>query len=427
MFNAKHLIEKWDAVLNHQDLPAIQDAYRQSVTSVLLENQEKFLKEAAPVNNTAGVDNWDPILISLIRQAMPNLMAYDIAGVQPMTGPTGLIFAMKSKYSTQGGTQALFNEADTDFSGTGTHAGTNPSVLNDVDEMGDPAPGTYTAGTGIATADAEDLGRSGGGTWGEMAFSIDKISVTAKSRALKAEYSLELEQDLKAIHGLDAFNELANILSAEILAEINREFVRTVYNIAVKGAQNNVTNAGIFDLDADTSGRWSLEKFKMLLFQIERDANAIAQQTRRGKGNTLIVPADLASALVMTGMLDYAPALQNQSTLQVDDTGNTFAGVLLGRYRVYVDPYAANISDSHFYVVGYKGRSPWDAGLFYCPYVPLQLLRATDSNSMSPVIGFKTRYGLVANPHVSATGAVSANSNAYYRRVKVTNLVGAGS
>jgi hypothetical protein len=408
-------------------LPEIKDSYRKAVTTVILENQEKalredrgFLGEAAPTNATgSSVDNWDPILISLVRRSMPNLIAYDVAGVQPMTGPTGLIFAMRSRYSTQTGTESMFNEADTDFSGTGTQAGTNPAVLNDA------TPGTYTTGSGMATADAEALGDSAGNSFAEMAFSIEKQTVTAKSRALKAEYTMELAQDLKAIHGLDAETELANILSAEILAEINREVIRTIYTTAVKGAAADTATAGVFDMDVDSNGRWSVEKFKGLMFQVERDANAIAQSTRRGKGNIIICSSDVASALQMAGVLDTSPALNNN--LNVDDAGNTFAGVLNGRYKVYIDPYSANTAASQYYTVGYKGTSPYDAGLFYCPYVPLQMVRAVGENTFQPKIGFKTRYGLTANPFAQGTtaglGALTANTNQYYRRVKVTNIM----
>ena len=445
MYLTENLQEKWQPVLEHPDLPKIGDSYKRAVTTVILENQEKavrednsFLSEAAPANfsgtmpDTGGVAKWDPVLISLVRRAMPNLIAYDICGVQPMTGPTGLIFAMKSRYSTQGGTEALFNEADTDFGardaagGSGSpdaQAGTNPAILNDA------SAGTYTTGSGFTTTQAETLG-DGTDEFAEMAFSIDKVTVTAKSRALKAEYTMELAQDLKAIHGLDAETELANILSSEILAEINREVVRTIYSHAKKGAAVNVTTAGIFDLDTDSNGRWSVEKFKGLLFQLERDANAIGQQTRRGKGNIVICSADVASALAMSGVLDYAPALS--TNLNVDDTGNTFAGVLNGKFKVYVDPYSANIDAKQFYVVGYKGSSPYDAGLFYCPYVPLQMVRAVGQNSFQPKIGFKTRYGMVQNPFATTrgtgvldnSGAVgAADQNLYYRRVKVTNIM----
>ena len=441
MYLTENLQEKWQPVLEHPDLPKIEDSYKRAVTTVILENQEKavredkaFLSEAAPANATgSSVDNFDPVLISLVRRAMPNLIAYDICGVQPMTGPTGLIFAMKSRFGSQAGAEALFNEADTDFSGrdaagdTGSpdaQSGTNPATLND-----SPSAGTYTTGIGMTTAQAETLG-DGSDEFAEMAFSIDKITVTAKSRALKAEYTMELAQDLKAIHGLDAETELANILSSEILSEINREVVRTIYSHAKAGAQVNTTTAGIFDLDTDSNGRWSVEKFKGLIYQLERDANAIAQKTRRGKGNLIICSADVASALQMAGVLDYAPALS--SNLNVDDTGNTFAGVLNGKFRVYVDPYAANVSASQYYVVGYKGTSPYDSGLFYCPYVPLQMVRAVGQNSFQPKIGFKTRYGMVQNPFATSagtgaldtSGAVAAGAqNEYYRRVKVTNIM----
>jgi len=438
MYLSETYEKKWQPVLEHPDLPKIGDSYRRAVTATILENQERalkedaaFLNESVPTNSTAGTANWDPILISLVRRAMPNLIAYDIAGVQPMTGPTGLIFAMRSRYTSATGGEALFDEADSDFSGTGSgHSGTNPSVLNDA-----PA-GTYTAGAAMSTAAAEAKGDSASNAFAEMAFSIEKATVTAKSRALKAEYTMELAQDLKAIHGLDAETELANILSAEILAEINREVVRTIYINAEKGASANTgtvntTTEGVFDLDTDSNGRWSVERFKGLMFQVEREANAIGQRTRRGKGNIIITSADVASALQMAGVLDYAPALNNN--LSVDDTGNTFAGVLNGRFRVYIDPYSANNTASQYFVVGYKGTSPYDAGIFYCPYVPLQMVRAVGQDTFQPKIGFKTRYGLVANPFAQ-TGAVSgavsavndagsANSNRYYRRVKVSNLM----
>ena len=426
MFNSENLQEKWQPVLEHGDLPEIKDSYKRAVTSVILENQEKalkedaaFLNEAAPTNSTgAGIGNWDPILISLVRRAMPNLIAYDICAVQPMTGPTGLIFAMKSRYGTQAGAEALFNEADSDFAGTGTHAGTNPAILND-----SPA-GTFTSGTGMSTAAAEAKGDSASNAFAEMSFSIEKATVTATTRALKAEYTMELAQDLKAIHGLDAETELSNILSSEILAEINREVVRSIYKAAKPGAQTDTTNGGIFDMDTDSNGRWSVEKFKGLMFQVERDANVIAQQTRRGKGNILICSSDVASALQMAGVLDYAPALNNN--LQVDDAGNTFAGVLNGRYRVYIDPYMANAATKQYFVVGYKGTSPYDAGVFYCPYVPLQMVRAVGENTFQPKIGFKTRYGLAQNPFSTATGTdvtLGSNDNVYYRRVQVVNLM----
>ena len=438
--------KKWQPVLEHPDLPKITDAYRRAVTSVILENQERaskedsaYLAEAAPTNATgSAVANWDPILISLVRRAMPNLIAYDIAGVQPMTGPTGLIFAMRSRYTSQAGGESFFDEADTDFSGRNAagssvdgysatdHSGANPAVLND------GSPGTYTAGTAMTTAKAEALGDASGNAFAEMAFSIEKSTVTAKSRALKAEYTMELAQDLKAIHGLDAETELANILSAEILAEINREVVRTIYINAEAGAQTgNVTTAGIFDLDTDSNGRWSVERFKGLMFQLERDANRIAQRTRRGKGNIIICSSDVASALQMAGVLDYTPALNNN--LNVDDTGNTFAGVLNGRFKVYIDPYSANSTAKQYYVVGYKGTSPYDAGIFYCPYVPLQMVRAVGQDTFQPKIGFKTRYGLIANPFAetgaqsgaatAVNDAGSANANRYYQKVQVANLM----
>ena len=427
MFLSEQLTKKWEPVLNHDGLGQISDKYKRAVTAVVLENQEKALREErtalfeTPANNIAGsgaseIDRYDPILISLVRRALPNLMAYDVAGVQPMTGPTGLIFAMKSKYATQDGTEALFNEADTDFAGTGTHAGSNP------------VDGSYTTGTGIATVDAEQLGESGGTDFNEMAFSIEKTTVTAKTRALKAEYTVELAQDLKAIHGLDAEGELSNILSQEILAEINREVIRTIYKVAKTGAASTAT-AGTFDLDVDSNGRWSVERFKGLLFNIERDANVIAQDTRRGKGNFIICSSDVAAALAMAGMLDTGGALNGSPTLQVDDTGNTFVGTLNGRYKVFVDPYSANTgAASQFYVVGYKGANAYDAGIFYCPYVPLQMVRAVDPNSFQPKIGFKTRYGLVANPFVNldnsdSDGAITSDVNYYYRKVAVTNLM----
>ena len=439
MFQTQHLQEKWQPVLEHPELPKIGDAYRRAVTTLILENQEKsmkedrsFLGEAAPTNATgSAVDNWDPILISLVRRSMPNLIAYDICGVQPMSGPTGLIFAMRARATSQTGKEALADPLIPDLSnqdaagntGGGDQSGTNPAVLND-----SPSAGTYSFVTGMTTAQGETLG-DGSDEFAEMAFSIEKHTVTAVTRALKAEYTMELAQDLKAIHGLDAETELANILSSEILMEINREVVRTIYNTAVAGAQTNTTTAGIFDLDTDSNGRWSVEKFKGLLFAIERDANAIGQETRRGKGNIIITSADVASALQMAGVLDYTPALS--TNLNVDDTTTTFAGVLNGRYRVYIDPFAANVAAKQYYIVGYKGTSPYDAGVFYCPYVPLQMVRAVGENSFQPKIGFKTRYGMAANPFhtgtvaASAEGAItlSANTNKYYRRVQVTNLM----
>ena len=425
MFNSENLQEKWQPVLQHPDLPEIADNYKRAVTSVILENQEKalredaaFLNEAAPANNTAGTSNWDPILISLVRRAMPNLIAYDICAVQPMTGPTGLIFAMKSRINSAGGDETLFDEVDTDFSGAGTHAGTNPAVLNDA------SPGTFTSGTGDTTANMEAQGDSANNAFAQMAFTIEKATVTAKTRALKAEYTMELAQDLKAIHGLDAETELSNILSSEILAEINREVVRSIYKAAKPGAQTNTTTAGIFDLDTDSNGRWSVEKFKGLMFQLEREANRIARETRRGKGNMVLCSSDVASALQMAGVLDYAPAL-NSNNLEVDDTGNTFAGVLNGRLKVYIDPYAVG---GNYMTVGYKGSSAFDAGLFYCPYVPLQMVRAVDPLSFQPKVGFKTRYGMIANPFAKGLtpftdDGLAINSNKYYRKVIVNNLM----
>jgi FlaG/FlaF family flagellin (archaellin) len=476
MFHSEQLQEKWAPLLNYEGLDSIKDSHRRAVTAVLLENQEKFLREQssfetsgsflteAPTMSTgsgtyAGFSGgasaggptagFDPVLISLIRRSMPNLIAYDIAGVQPMSGPTGLIFAMRSRYTNQSGTETFYNEVDSAFSGqpagrdnsdgfsdgsvgfgTTAQSGTNPSVLNPVGTA-TTNPSPYNVGQGMRTDQAENLDGTGADAFNQMAFSIEKVTVTAKSRALKAEYSLELAQDLKAIHGLNAEAELANILSTEILAEINREVIRTIYKVAEQGAVQNTATAGVFDLDVDSNGRWSVEKFKGLLFQIERDANAIAQRTRRGKGNTIICSADVASALTMAGVLDYTPALN--ANLTVDDTGSTFAGVLQGKYRVYIDPYAANLTSGNttpgnqYYVVGYKGSSPYDAGLFYCPYVPLQMVRAVGENSFQPKIGFKTRYGMVANPFAEGTnqglGGLNLNANRYYRRVAVKNLM----
>ena len=469
MFQSEHLQEKWAPLLNAEGCDEIKDSHRRAVTAVLLENQEKFLRESSsfdqggmlteqPNINTdpSGTGNagfsgsgaspvagFDPVLISLIRRSMPNLVAYDLAGVQPMSGPTGLIFAMRSKYTSQANAnEAFFDEADTSFSGqnagrnltssqtdanaglgtTQAQAGTNPGALN---PTGTASSTGYDVGQGMTTAESEALNGAGDAAFNQMAFSIEKVTVTAKSRALKAEYSLELAQDLKAIHGLNAEAELANILSTEILAEINREVIRTIYKIAEPGAATNVATAGEFDLDIDSNGRWSVEKFKGLLFQIERDANAIAQRTRRGKGNIIMCSADVASALTMAGVLDYTPALN--ANLNVDDTGNTFAGVLMGKFRVYIDPYSANVAANQYYVVGYKGSSPYDAGLFYCPYVPLQMVRAVGENTFQPKIGFKTRYGLTANPFAEGTtagaGRLRVNSNRYYRRVTVKNLM----
>ena len=464
MFNSEQLQEKWAPLLDYEGLDSIKDSHRRAVTAILLENQENSIREEreflmeAPTNSTASGANpglggattgamqgFDPVLISLIRRSMPNLIAYDVCGVQPMNGPTGLIFAMRSRYKTNDGSENFYNEVDSAFSGqdsgfnetdgfvdgsvglgTTAQGGSNPSILSPTDQStnADTGANQYNVGQGLRTDAAEGLGESE--HFNQMAFSIEKVTVTAKSRALKAEYSLELAQDLKAIHGLNAEAELANILSTEILAEINREVIRTIYKTAVPGAQANVATAGTFDLDVDSNGRWSVEKFKGLIFQIERDANAIAQETRRGKGNTIICSADVASALAMAGVLDYTPALN--ANLNVDDTGNTFAGVLQGKYKVYIDPYSANVAANQYYTVGYKGSSPYDAGLFYCPYVPLQMVRAVGENTFQPKIGFKTRYGMVANPFargasLSNPGVLATNSNVYYRRTKITNLM----
>ena len=451
MFMSENLQEKWQPVLEHPDLPKIEDSYKRAVTSVILENQARAISEERGALNEAFGDgqgtvagdpggfsataaNWDPILISLVRRAMPNLVAYDICGVQPMTGPTGLIFAMKARYvddsSAVARTEALFNAADTDFSGSGTHAGTDPfasSSANTAIQTG------YTTGAGDTTATAEK-----DSSIAEMSFTIEKATVTAKSRALKAEYTIELAQDLKAIHGLDAETELANILSGEILAEINREVVRTVNDQAkIEGvaSESNLTGTSVngqFNLDVDSSGRWSVEKFKGLMYHIERNANVIARQTRRGKGNFILCSSDVASALAMAGVLDYAPALS--TSLAVDDTGNTFAGVLNGSMKVYIDPYYASASQrptgvtagEGYCTVGYRGSNPFDAGLFYCPYVPLQMVRAVGENTFQPKVAFKTRYGMVSNPFVGSTpanGLAATSTNSYYRSFEVLNLL----
>ena len=439
-YQYEELQSKWQPIIEHSDLPEISDSHKKSVTAVCLENTEKALKEdasfgpsslleAAPSNATgSSVDNYDPVLISLVRRAMPNLVAYDLVGVQPMTGPTGLIFAMRSRYTNQSGTEAFYNEADTEHSTVVAGSGNN--TLGQAQEGDQPSGNStsYNFAEGMSIAQAEALGSSGNTAFAEMAFSIEKIAVTAKSRALKAEYSMELAQDLKAIHGLDAETELANILSTEILAEINREIVRTVNLVAVTGAQQNTSAAGTFDLDIDSNGRWMVEKFKGLMFQIEREANEIARGTRRGKGNIMLCSSDVASALQMAGVLDYTPAL-NSNNLSVDDTGNTFAGVLNGRIRVFIDPYFAPSSGIHYMTVGYKGSSAFDAGLFYCPYVPLQMVRAVGEDTFQPKIGFKTRYGVVENPFargtsaLSSAGALDDNANKYYRRVLVKNIM----
>lgn len=475
--STQELQEKWSPILNHPELEEIKDPYRRNVTAQLLENQEAFLKEQALMGQSTGllteaptmavgadgfegsaaaggpVAGFDPVLISLIRRTMPNLIAYDVCGVQPMSGPTGLIFAMRALYNGQEGpNEALFDEPDPSFSNrpdNGVQGATpvdgNPGLLDPAfGQTPDPwAPGK-TAPTapnntnvqydplladmmGMGKDVMESLGENPP-EWKQMGFAIEKAIVEAKGRALKAQYSMELAQDLRAIHGLDAEAELANILSSEILAEINREVIRTVYRIALPGAQNNVATPGVFDLDTDSNGRWSVEKFKGLLFQLERDCNAIAQLTRRGKGNMIICSADIASALTMAGVLDYTPALQ--ANLNVDDTGNTFAGTINGKLRVYIDPFSANVSNTHYYVAGYKGSNAYDAGLFYCPYVPLQMVRSVTAESFQPNIGFKTRYGIIANPFAEGRrdqsqglGRLADSSNRYYRRVRVENLM----
>ncbi len=423
MFNSEQLQKKWAPILEHKDMPGIKDNYRKAITAIILENQEKALREEraqssflteTAANATAGgvnpIANWDPVLISLVRRAMPNLIAYDIAGVQPMSGPTGLVFAMKSRYTTQGGTEALFNEADTSFSGTGSHSGASDGS------------GAYGEGLSTAAGEALGSGSTGAGDFNELAFSIEKTTVTAKTRALKAEYTMELAQDLKAIHGLDAESELSNILSTEILAEINREVIRTINAKAKAGAQqSNIASPGTFNLLSDSDGRWNVERFKGLLVQIDREANVIAKETRRGKGNFVLVSSDVATALAASGALDYAPALS--TSLEIDDTGNTFAGVLNGRIKVYIDPYAT----TDYVTVGFRGTNPYDAGMFYCPYVPLTMVRAVDPGSFQPKIGFKTRYGMVANPfaetNVLASGTGSDNSNRYFRNFLVSNIL----
>ena len=441
MYLTEALEAKWSPVLDHDGLTLIKDPYRRAVTALVLENQEKAmmeesrqLNETAPTNNYGGgaIGSYDPILISLVRRALPNLIAYDVCGVQPMSGPTGLIFAMRSKYKSQTGSEALFNEANTAFSATnalgangnvrGNFANTNPVFATGSDDE-------YGVGRGMSTLQAESLGDVSTNQFAEMAFSIDKVTVTAESRALKAEYTMELAQDLKAVHGLDAETELANILSTEILAEINRHVIRSIYISATVGAQWGVTTAGTFDLDTDSNGRWSVEKFKGLIFHIERECNAIGKATRRGKGNVVIVSSDVASAMAMAGVLDYTPALK--SDLTVDDTGNTFAGTLHGRVKVYIDPYFGGTSvGDELACVGYKGSSPFDAGLFYCPYVPLQMVRAIGQDSFQPKIGFKTRYGMVSNPFATTAGdgkvaprnESASNANIYYRLFRIRNL-----
>jgi hypothetical protein len=449
MYLSEEIQSKWKPVLEHPELEAIKDPYRKAVTAMVLENQSQAMASdraqmgmltettsVGPTNVTgSGVQNFDPILISLVRRALPNLIAYDVAGVQPMTGPTGLIFAMRARYGQNmtSGSEAFFNEANTQFSGIGSDTNrfgfanntTGDTITNPVGN-GFTTANTFTTGIGMPTATAEFMGSETNTAFGQMAFSIEKVTVTAQSRALKAEYSLELAQDLKAIHGLDAETELSNILSTEILAEINREVIRTIYTVAKNGAQYGTTTAGIFDLDTDSNGRWSVERFKGLIFQIERDANVIAKETRRGKGNVLIVSSDVASAMAMAGVLQYTPALS--ADLQVDDTGNTFAGLLHGRIKVYIDPYFGGYtSNQELVTIGYKGSSPYDAGLFYCPYVPLQMVRAVDQYTFQPKIGFKTRYGMVANPFAGGPnadlGQLYSKRNTYYRIFRVANLM----
>jgi hypothetical protein len=464
MYLAEDLQKKWAPILEHADLAPIRDAHRRSVTAVILENTERALREAGshggfqtlsetvsstPVNamSSGGIDTFDPVLISLVRRSMPNLIAYDICGTQPMTGPTGLIFAMRSRSANtsnaQNGDETFYNEVNTMFSATGANgttggAGSGSSFLGANSTFGQNFSGTipgqtnttplvntanYNTAQGMTTAQGEGLGADASIAFNQMAFSIEKVTVTARTRALKAEYTMELAQDLKAIHGLDAETELSNILAAEILAEINREVVRTINITAAQGAVDNTTTAGVFDLDTDSNGRWSVEKFKGLMFQLEREANRIARDTRRGKGNIVLCSSDVASALQMAGVLDYAPAL-NSNNLQVDDTGHTFAGVLNGRLKVYIDPYAIG---GNYLTVGYRGSSAFDAGLFYCPYVPLQMVRAVDQSTFQPKIGFKTRYGMVANPFAQGltkgVGALTTSTNVYYRRVIVNNLM----
>ena len=450
MYLSEQLQKKWEGVLDHPELAPIKDPYKKAVTAVILENQAQEMQKAAGILTEAGPTNsmtntvasggfggsasspvagFDPILISLVRRSLPNLIAYDIAGVQPMTGPTGLIFAMRSRYATQLGTEAFYDEANAGFSGGATAAVPSISLQSDTAASGNVFANTLFASlpNTMTTGKSEALGDGGSNVFQEMAFSIEKVTVTARSRALKAEYSMELAQDLKAVHGLDAETELANILSSEILAEINREVIRTIYATAKVGAQVGTTKAGTFDLDTDSNGRWMVEKIKGLAFQIEREANQIAKTTRRGKGNIVICSSDVASALAMAGILDYNSALAGQVSLTVDDTGNTFAGTIFGRIKVYIDPYFPVGSTSEFAVVGYKGTNAYDAGMFYCPYVPLQMVRAVDTGTFQPKIGFKTRYGLVANPFAEGTtqglGTLNTQSNNYYRGFRIANLM----
>ena len=427
----EELQAKWSPVLDHPELAKIADPYKKAVTAIVLENQQsamdadrQTLNETAPTNVTAGISNFDPILISLVRRALPNLIAYDVAGVQPMTGPTGLIFALRSRYGNQSGDEAFYNEANTIFSGIVGNAGSaaTGTANSAVSTSGPLANTSFDAGQGMPTATGEALDSA----FAQMSISIEKVTVSAKTRALKAEYSLEMAQDLKAIHGLDAETELSNVLSTEILAEMNREVIRTIYVVAKPGAQFGTVTSGVFDLDTDSNGRWSVERFKGLIYHIEREANQIAKTTRRGKGNILIVSSDVASALAMAGVLQYTPALS--ADLTVDDTGNTFAGLLHGRIKVYIDPYFGGSAQGvELATVGYKGTSPYDSGIFYCPYVPLQMVRAVDPGTFQPKIGFKTRYGLVANPFAEGLtqgyGELKPRSNNYYRIFAVKNLM----
>ena len=456
---------KWRPLMEAEGVSPIADSHKYNVTVQLLENQEReslknstggystptLLGEASPTNAVVDgsgggqMDTFDPVLISMIRRAAPKMIAYDICGVQPMTGPTGLIFAMRSQYADDGSTkqpasneaarrEAFFDEADSNVSGSANNniggAVSRGAELGNTTGTGTTATDptaratNYSARQGLLTAAAEGLGTDGN-AFSEMAFSIEKVSVEAKSRALKAEYTMELAQDLKAVHGLDAEQELANILSTEVLAEINREVVRTINVIAKSGASDNVANAGTFDLDVDANGRWMVERFKGMMFQLEREANAIAKATRRGRGNIVVCSSDVASALNQAGLLDHTPALSN--SLNVDDTGSTFVGVLQGQYKVFIDPYFDTNSGLHYFNMGYKGANAYDAGLFYCPYVSLQLVRAIGEDTFQPKIGFKTRYGMVANPYAEGTtrgsGVLTADSNQYYRFVTIKNLM----
>ncbi len=476
----ENLRQKWQPVLEHADMPTIKDDYRKNITAIMLENQEKALREAEIANHsgtdsvfgdTSGAFNavggFNPVLISLVRRAMPNLIAYDVCGVQPMSGPTGLIFAMKAKFGNHGSAEALFDEAPTGFGATPGFAGTQDGVGFPVaggtgDPIGDRgATNGATPETGITFTENLAGGTAGkyaapgaptsvfednAATFNDMSFVIDRQSVVAKTRALKAEYTSELAQDLKAVHGLDAETELANILSAEILAEINRDVIRSIYSNAKLGCQQGdlffktagitaaggaVAGGGIYDVQNDSDGRWSAEKFRGLMFQIDREANVIAKETRRGKGNFIICTSDVASALSMSGFLNLTPTPTGYD-LDVDDAGNTFVGTLNGKLKVYIDPYS--VSGADYVTVGYRGSSPYDAGMFYCPYVPLQMVRAVSETTFQPKIGFKTRYGMVNNPFVSAPSndrsdphsAAAVRNNQYFRIFRIINLHGGG-